>query len=507
MRCANGLRREDRFGSRRGLVTISIAALLLASTGAALARTPLASDRGAKTDTWYPPAPDPRGPAAKAPKKAPAAQPSASVAPVPAPAPAAAAPAAAAPAVPAPAVKPAPAAVAPAVAPVPAPAPAAAPAPAPVAPAAAPAPAAPAGIATVFPLTPVEIKAAKLSADALGPLYRSRRLPQSEAKLREAIRICGPQDCATAFSARLHRDLGFLYVDGMNRLDDGKDEFTVALSLDPTVILTDTMLSLAVTQAFAEVKKQVVKTDASAQPAVEEVTLESDGSDKSTSDNEPDAENKRINNWLSLTLQQDFVFHSQTNNACSTGFGTPYRCYDATSRPIDLTQVNDNIVPGSNQISKGGAILATTRILAGYERVMLDNVTLGARLGAVIHGKALRLTTDRSFLVFHGEARGSYWIGDKPFTHKGFRPYVFLAAGVGEADGKITVDYMLKTDPATVNKVAAWKRSGPAFVGAGAGLQWAITKTQGPLAELRYLQFMGPSVPVIAVDVGYAVGF
>ena len=173
------------------------------------------------------------------------------------------------------------------------------------APAAAPAPAAPSGIATVFPLTPVEIKAAKMSADALGPLYRSRRLAQSEAKLREAIRICGPQDCAVAFSARLHRDLGYLYVDGMSRVDDGKDEFTVALSLDPTVILTDTMLSLAVTQAFAEVKKQVVKTGATAQPAVEEVTLESDGSDNVSSETEPDAENRRIDNWVSLSLQQD----------------------------------------------------------------------------------------------------------------------------------------------------------------------------------------------------------
>jgi len=506
MWCANGLRREDRFGSRRGLVTISIAALYLASTGTALARTPSGSDRGAKTDSWYPPAPDPRGPAAKAPKKAPAAQPSASVAPVPAPAPAAAAPAAAAPAVPAPAAKPAPAAVAPAVAPVPAPAPAAAPAAAPVAPAAAPAPAAPAGIATVFPLTPVEIKAAKLSADALGPLYRSRRLPQSEAKLREAIRICGPQDCATAFSARLHRDLGFLYVDGMNRVDDGKDEFTVALSLDPTVILTDTMLSLAVTQAFAEVKKQVVKTAAAAQPAVEEVTLESDGPAQDTSNKDADSDSKRIENWVSLTLQQDFVFHSQTKNACSDGVGSPYRCFDTlTGQWVHPTP--SEVVAGSNQVSKGGAIFATTRILAGYERVMLDNVTLGARLGAVIQGKAQRLTTDRSFLVLHGEARGSYWIGDKPFTHKGFRPYLFLAAGVGEADGKITVDYMLQANAATAYKATAWKRSGPAFVGAGAGLQWAISKTHGPLAELRYLQFMGPSVPVIAVDVGYALGF
>jgi hypothetical protein len=285
----------------------------------------------------------------------------------------------------------------------------------------------------------------------------------------------------------------------MKRLDDGKDEFTVALSMDPNVILTDSMLSLAVTQAFAETKKQVVKSE----PKAEEVTLESEPEPTTTGEGEADGHSGRIKNWFSLTIQQDFVFHSQTNNACSPG--SPYRCYDANNQFIE--RLPDGYQPGSNQVSSGGAILATTRVLAGYDRSLADNVTVGARLGAVIRGKGERLTTDRPFLYFHGELRAAYWLGEQPFANKGFFPYGFLAAGFGEADGKITVDVIFNDDPSHVYKVAAWKRSGRLFAGPGIGLHWKIDKKGGPLAELRFLQFLSPSVPVVAVDLGYAIGF
>lgn len=507
MRFAKGLRQNGRFGLSRVLAMLGITAVSAVSTETALARTASTASRSAKTDASYPPAPDPRGPAGKRkpPAAAPAAPKASAVAPA-APKASAAAPAAApAPAAPTPAVAPVPAPAAPPpAAPVAAPAPAvpAAAAPAPVAAPAAAAPAAqdPSGVATVPAQTPTEKQAARLSAEALGPLFKARRFPASEAKLREAIRICGPQECSTPFSARLHRDIGYLYVDGMKRVDDGKDEFTVALSMDPSVILTDSMLSLAVTQAFAETKKQVVKSE----PKAEEVTLESEPETPKGSESEGEKDSSgRLDNWVSLSIQQDFVFHSQTSNACSSG--SPYRCYDANGQYV--TNTPDAFQAGSNQVSSGGAILATTRVLAGYDRVLTDNITVGARLGSVIRGKALRLTTDSPFLFFHGEARASYWFGDRPFANKGFRPYAFLSGGFGEADGKITVDLIYASNTSAVYKVAAWKRSGKTFVGPGIGLQWAMDKKGGPLAELRFLQFMGPSVPVIAIDVGYAIGF
>ncbi len=69
------------------------------------------------------------------------------------------------------------------------------------------------------------------------------------------------------------------------------------------------------------------------------------------------------------------------------------------------------------------------------------------------------------------------------------------------------MDVFFEENPTQPAKLAAWKRSGRVFVGPGVGLQWAIDNKGGPLAELRFLQFMGPNVPVVAVDVGYAIGF
>ncbi len=365
------------------------------------------------------------------------------------------------------------------------------------------------GIASVVPETPTEKKAAKMSADALGPIYRARGYQVSESKLRDAIRICGPEVCSQPFQARLHRDLGYLYVDGMKRVDDGKDEFTLALTLDPTVILTNSMLSLAVTQAFAETKKQVegaesAQAAASAPPPAPPPPPPVQS--KSVGDTDSSESSERVENWVSLSLQQDFVFHSQTLNVCATA-GSPYECFDASSPPQRVLLNPGDYVPGSNQISKGGPILATTRIFVGYDRVVLPNVTVGGRLGSVIAGKGLRMVTDTAFAFLHVEARAALVIGSDPFSKNGFRPYLYLSGGYGEADGKITVDYILATNPGVDNKAVAWKRSGHIFVSPGLGIQYAIAKTHGPLAEVRYMQFMSPSVSVIAVNVGYSVGF
>ena len=57
------------------------------------------------------------------------------------------------------------------------------------------------------------------------------------------------------------------------------------------------------------------------------------------------------------------------------------------------------------------------------------------------------------------------------------------------------------------SKLDAWKRSGHTFVGPGLGLQAAFSKNSGPLAEFRFMQYLSPEVPVIALQLGYAIGF
>ena len=370
------------------------------------------------------------------------------------------------------------------------------------------------GLATVPAKTPVEKRAAKLSAEALGADFKAGHFTISEEKLREAIRICTPEVCSTGFQARLHRDLGFVYVGGFLRIDDGKDEFTAALSLDPTVALTAPMQTPEVTKAFAEAKTQLFggqsaaekpPSAAAAPPAPPPAAAPAPPPAPMESPEAMDAHGSgdRILNWVTLSIQQDLVFHSKTPEACSAG--SRYECFYADGERKIFYSPNE-YVAGGNQISGSGALPGTLRLLVGYERVVHPNVSLGIRVGSVLTGKAHRMATDQPFLYFHGEGRISLWLGHDVFTHAGLRPYLFVSGGIAEADGKIVVDYSVSGDPQTY-KLDAWKRSGHSFLGPGLGFQAAFTKTSGPLAEFRFMQFMSPNVPVIAFQVGYAVGF
>ncbi len=367
-----------------------------------------------------------------------------------------------------------------------------------------------AGVATVPAKTPVEKKAAKLSKEALGADFQAGHFTISEEKLREAIRICGPEVCSVGFQARLHRDIGFIYAGGFLRIDDGKDEFTAALSLDPTVALAVPMQTTEVMKAFAEIKRYLAGGGPEPQPQtappasapVAPVVSPPAPVAKDSGNDDQGGSEGRVENWVMLSIQQDLVFHSATPEAC--GSGSRYECFDATGQRKILNP--GDYVPGGNQISGSGALPGTLRILLGYERVVHPNISLGIRLGSVLTGKARKMDTDQPFLYFHGEGRVTLWLGRDVFTKAGFRPYLFVSGGIAEADGKILVDFSVPNDPNTY-RLEAWKRSGHSFLGPGLGFQAAFTKTSGPLAEFRFMQFMSPNVPVIAFQLGYAAGF
>ena len=379
-----------------------------------------------------------------------------------------------------------------------------------------------AGVASVEASRPAEKKAAKLAGEATGADFKAGRQPIAEKKLRDAIQICMMQTCSDPFKARLHRDLGFIYVVGLKRVEDGKDEFTAALTTDPTVILTTTMAGFKdAKQAFDDVKSGMAGSQSSTNAADKESPKPSD--DEAKADEEKEAPEKApaaadaepaadapppepaspkvYRNWLSLAIEQDLVYHSTTPNACSGG--DAYKCYDGNGAPWPPIV---NAVPGGNQVN-GGLASGPWRILAGYDRVIGSRFTLGARAGAMVAGKATIVKGDRAVMIFHGEARAALWLGHDPFAAAGLRPYVFLSGGVAEADSMVLVEYSTQGCPnCALNKVNAWKRSGPEFVGAGAGAQLAITPRMGPTLEARYMQFLNPSVPVIGVQLGYAFG-
>jgi hypothetical protein len=210
---------------------------------------------------------------------------------------------------------------------------------------------------------------------------------------------------------------------------------------------------------------------------------------------------KRTKNWITLGFQEDFVVHSQTSNACLATNST-YKCFDANNVYQPLQKAD----PGSNQVSGAGISPGTLRILFGYDRVLGRRFTVGLRFGSVITGKAPVVQGDRAFMYFHGEGRVAAWLSRAPFASAGFHPYVFVSGGVAEADGKVAVD-VAGSNVCLKCQLDAWKRSGSGFVGAGAGIQAAITPKSGPILETRYMQFISPNVPVLGAQLGYAVGF
>jgi hypothetical protein len=328
------------------------------------------------------------------------------------------------------------------------------------------------------------------------------------------------QSCSEAFKARLHRDLGFVYVAGMKRVEDGKDEFTAALTGDATVVLTSTMEDKpAVKQAFGEVKGAMSSEQSSSAPSDSEASAANERESESESKPEdvkksskraqteppqetaepPEVKSARaFLNWVSLAIEQDVVFHSQTPNACSTG--SRYKCFDRLGVQVPV----DKFVPGGNQVS-GGFASGTWRILLGFDRVFAHRFSLGLKVGSVIAGKPEIAPGESAFKNFHAEGRAAIWLASDPFATSGLRPYIFLSGGLAETASEILVEYSATNCPGC--KLNAYKRSGYEFVGAGAGIQYAITPRTGPTLEARYMQFFGPAVPAIGAQLGYAFGF
>lgn len=325
--------------------------------------------------------------------------------------------------------------------------------------------------------------------------------PNAEKKLRRAVQICVDQKCSAAFNARLHRDIGIIYVVGMNRRDDGKQEFATALTLDPTVAISAEMNTDETDKAFLEVKYSLfpeTKPPPTAAPAPSAGLEASTSVDTKSSDSADTGAWRQLANWVSLGIQQDLFIHAPTKYVCNQ---SSYRCIDAAGVPQDFT---NRAVTGGNEIPSTKFKAGTMRVLLGYERLLLKNVSVGLKLGLVISGKAPRVPTDSAVVVVHGEARASYFFGTAPFEPTNvIRPYAMAALGIAEVSSKVTVDIY---EPNTYQKVSAWKRAGKFFVGIGGGATFNLWKNHGPFVEGR-LNMTDKSNVVAALQVGYTYGF
>jgi len=214
-------------------------------------------------------------------------------------------------------------------------------------------------------------------------------------------------------------------------------------------------------------------------------------------------------NWFSLTLQQDALFYTPLSGVCEAtdadGDVTPaapqYSCRDADGL------YDGTVYAGAGNEIQSGVGLATTRILVGYDRVFIDRLTIGARIGFAFGG-APTVVGSGTFNPFHGELRSSFFFGDKPFERNGFRPYASLGVGVGEVDGKVSVDFFVDQEgyeDGERGQLDAWRKTGIAFGALGLGVAYPVGPIV-PALELRGLMMFGEPAFALAIAGSIAYG-
>lgn len=199
-----------------------------------------------------------------------------------------------------------------------------------------------------------------------------------------------------------------------------------------------------------------------------------------------------------------------------------------------------NTQPGVDNNIKTGFAVATVRLMASFDRLVGDNVTLGGRLGYAFRGgPPSGEDQEVKFLPLHAEIRASYWFGSKPFTTSGFRPFVGASAGAAQVDAKLPVTVgdcggqpdgsapsspgatLPKDQQFSVNcgkgqlaagqraarlKLDAYKKLGKGFAGLHAGVVYAITKDSGIMLNLNFMYLLPTTGQVIEPSLGYVFG-
>ena len=344
---------------------------------------------------------------------------------------------------------------------------------------------------------PKDDAARALQKEAMDGDYLGTQFKAAEQKLKKALKTCGKKGCSKLVLAELHRDLAVVYIAGLKKKDKGKKQMQAAIKADPALQLAPDFSTPDVEKVYeaAGGAKVEPEPEADEQILLEEVPT-------AVPAPEADTDSGGAKNWLSLSFQQDLLIYGATTEVC--GGGNQYQCF------LQGESYSEPIYDGSGNRLRAGVGVATRRVLVGYDRRFGENITLGARLGFAFGGSPQATTPNASaFLPLHAELRGSYWLGDKPFVEDGLRPYAGLAAGIGEVDGHVAVEFFVDEAGYQANRKSqldAWRKTGKAIVALHAGAAYAVTPEHALLVELRLLQMLGATATGLAFNLGYTLG-
>jgi hypothetical protein len=229
----------------------------------------------------------------------------------------------------------------------------------------------------------------------------------------------------------------------------------------------------------------------------------------------------RRSNWFTVTFAPDISIVSGDEVCSAAGQQEDhFVCVrEDGSRYLGTPATGE----GSANNVNTGLLLSTLRVALAYDRVLLDNVAAGLRVGFAFNG-----TSDggASFLPLHLEARASYWFGAKPFESLGARPFLMVSGGLAQVDSKTDVQ-VLESDatcgvadmgvcanasPDGVRErqtqtLTASKQAGQGFVGGGGGITYAPIDAVALHLALRVSVTLPVVTAVFSPEAGASVGF
>jgi len=340
-----------------------------------------------------------------------------------------------------------------------------------------------------------------MAKQAMDSDYLGTQFKEAEQKLQQALKKCGNRGCSAKIRAQLHLDLAIVYIAGLKKKDKGKKEMQAAIAADPAVQLSPDFTTPELEKAFAAAGG--VQQDA--EPASKPSDEEEDEPKAAAPTPEPEESSSASGaprNWLSAAFQLDLLSYQETTGVCSGA--AQYQCF------LQGESYSGPIYQGSGNQLQGGVGFATKRLLIGYDRLLGENITAGAKVGFAFGGSPKPTKGDGSGLMpFHAELRGSYWFGNAPFASEGFRPYAGIAAGLAGVDGHVSVEYYEDADGYNAGrkgKLDAWRKTGTAFISGHVGAAYAFSKEQQLFLEMRLLQMLGATALGGAFNIGYGFG-
>jgi hypothetical protein len=212
-------------------------------------------------------------------------------------------------------------------------------------------------------------------------------------------------------------------------------------------------------------------------------------------------------NWLSIGLQADLLLMPGADDACMGS--RHYTCFrsDGGSYYADIPAAGRD-----DKVLAGFAPSPMMRILVGYDRAVLQNLTIGGRLGYAFLGGGPQRPANgatpagASFVPAHVEARIAYWLGKNVLARQGLRFYFVVAGGIMEIDASNPIDVYATAASRTKIAVDAWTKSGLEFVSIGPGFMYAVTPNGGLLLESKVIGLFPATGIAIAVQLAYAIG-